>query len=559
VLELNGVEEKDAPSVQTAFSQLFKEKILPILDNYLTQLDSTEARQRIESLTLDLGKIPREDFESVVLKKVLAQLKDKLPLPQPSSDQVAATNSKSKAKTKPIQESDAHKELLYFFVEKGRLPWWASLEERDPVVRSIDFLLEQEPADLKQLMVRWATQTSSLRRLVRHLRLPYWIRLGNLQLKLDIKQLTILFEGLLEIVGDMLTPVKRVEFLGVQFLSSVFLAPNNASNALFFWKSYFAQLADAEKISLREWLKKMSVKWQDRQYHKPIAADDHPLTLLFKRLSVDMSRGETNEMIEQLMALWSKEWLEEREKRIIQSIVYQLEQSQAIPKQLEAWVNSLAKSIAQLERADIAQSEILSLAGLIEKGQPKLSILQKNDKKSADLSVTTFSQAEEVFIDNGGLVILWPFLVRFFGGLELLEDRQFKDESAQHRAVGLLQYLVDGSERPTEYLCGLNKVICGMDPGTVLDSVEDFTEEEMESCDQFLEAVIANAPILKEMTIDGFRGSFLLRTAILKRGRGFWQLQVEKESFDIVLERFPWQWNHVKLPWMKEGVQVEWV
>ena len=170
-----------------------------------------------------------------------------------------------------------------------------------------------------------------------------------------------------------------------------------------------------------------------------------------------------------------------------------------------------------------------------------------------------FSDTDELFVSNAGLVILFPFLSRFFENLNLLDERRFASVAAAHRAVGLLQFLADGREIPAEHQCGLNKILCGLDDETVLEFGEPVTTEEAEACETLLEAVIANAPILGEMSVDGFRGSFLIRKGIIRAGAGAWQLNVERETFDIVLERFPWNWSIVKLPWMQWAISVEWI
>ena len=100
---------------------------------------------------------------------------------------------------------------------------------------------------------------------------------------------------------------------------------------------------------------------------------------------------------------------------------------------------------------------------------------------------------------------------------------------------------------------------CADCPGTPLWEFGDpITEEESLACEELLQAVIGYAPILGEMSVDGFRGSFLLRKGIVKPGLGFWQLYVEGETYDIVLEQFPWKWGMVKLPWMQWGMEVDW-
>lgn len=169
-----------------------------------------------------------------------------------------------------------------------------------------------------------------------------------------------------------------------------------------------------------------------------------------------------------------------------------------------------------------------------------------------------YGDSEDVYVENAGLVILWPFLGPLFERLELLADRRFKDGGARHRAVGLLQYLVTEDRSPPEYQVLLARVLCGMDAKEVFDFGPPVTEAEAEECSGMLAAVIASAPVLKEMSIAGFRGSFLLRKGVLGTRDGSWLLRVERVTYDVVLDRFPWGMGWVKLPWMDAPLSVEW-
>jgi Contractile injection system tape measure protein len=172
---------------------------------------------------------------------------------------------------------------------------------------------------------------------------------------------------------------------------------------------------------------------------------------------------------------------------------------------------------------------------------------------------TGFSDSDEAYIKNAGLVILWPFLVLFFERLGLLAQRRFRDADATHRAVRLLQYLADPQqEPPPEYLLVLNKVLCGMPVDEVFDFGLPLTEREIEECDSLLTAAIDHAPILHNMSAAGFRTAFLLRRGQLSTRDEAWLLRVERETYDVVLDQFPWSIAWVKLPWMEDPMQVEW-
>ena len=171
---------------------------------------------------------------------------------------------------------------------------------------------------------------------------------------------------------------------------------------------------------------------------------------------------------------------------------------------------------------------------------------------------SSFSETDALYVGNAGLVILWPFLQPFFERLALTEDKQFKHESSAQRAVGLLQYLASADQSPAEILLPLNKILCGMAPEEVFDFGAEITAREKQECDDLLKAVIHQAPILNGMSSEGFRASFLLRQGQLGTRDDNWLLRAERQTHDIVLDRFPWSVQVVKLPWMETIMQVEW-
>jgi hypothetical protein len=155
-------------------------------------------------------------------------------------------------------------------------------------------------------------------------------------------------------------------------------------------------------------------------------------------------------------------------------------------------------------------------------------------------------------------VILWPFLVSFFEKLGLVQAGNFLNDTAMQKAVALLQYIACEDLNPPEYLLAFNKLLCGMELESVFQLESPLTAIEIEECNIFLNAVIEQAPILNKMSIAGFRGSFLLRQGILSFRDGAKLLRVERETYDVVLDRFPWGMDWVKLPWMAIALRVEW-
>jgi tetrahydromethanopterin S-methyltransferase subunit G len=165
--------------------------------------------------------------------------------------------------------------------------------------------------------------------------------------------------------------------------------------------------------------------------------------------------------------------------------------------------------------------------------------------------------SNEIYINNSGLILLWPFLKNFFIKLGFLDKNIFIDNLEQ-KAVLLSQYIIDVSEEIPEYLLPLNKILCGIDLLEPTEMILDITEKEKSECEYLLSAVIHNWPILKNISIEGFRRNFLRREGVLKLRDGNYLLQVKNKTYDIVLDKLPWSINVIKMPWMNNILYIEW-
>lgn len=165
---------------------------------------------------------------------------------------------------------------------------------------------------------------------------------------------------------------------------------------------------------------------------------------------------------------------------------------------------------------------------------------------------------EDIYIENAGLVLLAPYLPRYFDMLGLLEKNKFKDREAAERAVHLLQYLQNESTDSFEYQLVLNKLLCGVEAGTPIVRSIDITEQEVEASASLLQGIIANWPVLKNTSIDGLRETFLQREAHLQLKNDAWHLLVQSKAFDMLMDSIPWSFSTIKLAWMKRPIHVEW-
>ena len=203
----------------------------------------------------------------------------------------------------------------------------------------------------------------------------------------------------------------------------------------------------------------------------------------------------------------------------------------------------------------------------------KAEILQSAKAPKQDLS------DQVLYVDNAGLVILHPYLIRLFDMLKLTQSTTierpskknpqkmvkktevvFKGEPERERAVYVLQYLASKNEEAEEHELALNKVLCGMElTSPFISGKITLTDEEKETCESLLTAVVQNWTILKDSPVDMLRGSFFMREGRLEMQSTEWKLKVEETGVDVLLQHLPWSIGMVKLPWMENVLNVEWM
>ena len=123
----------------------------------------------------------------------------------------------------------------------------------------------------------------------------------------------------------------------------------------------------------------------------------------------------------------------------------------------------------------------------------------------------------------------------------------------------MLQELVGIPEAEVaEFQLPLNKLLCGLELDTPVEQQGELTEEERQQAEGLLMAVIMNAPTMKSLTVDGFRRAYLQREGMLSRVDDNWKLTVQRETYDVLIDRLPWSFNILKLSWTETVLLVEW-
>ena len=165
---------------------------------------------------------------------------------------------------------------------------------------------------------------------------------------------------------------------------------------------------------------------------------------------------------------------------------------------------------------------------------------------------------ESLYIHNAGLVILAPFLNRYFSTLGLLDGDQFKDAEAAARGVLLLEYLASGRTEVPAHELVFNKVLCGLDVAEPVSESIELTETEQDVSQQLLNSVLQNWDKMSNSTVENLQGSFLGRDGLLLEKEEHWSLTVESAGYDILLSYLPWTISTITQPWMSKRLETHW-
>ena len=168
---------------------------------------------------------------------------------------------------------------------------------------------------------------------------------------------------------------------------------------------------------------------------------------------------------------------------------------------------------------------------------------------------------EALTVDNAGLCLLAPWFVRLFAMLGWLDEerKKFRNTASKVRAVFLLQYLASGEEKAwREAELAFNRLLTALPGHVPLPGRLPLADEERQTADGMVAGVKANWPQMNGTSVEGFRGSFILRRGTLEQEEERWLLTVEEKAYDLLLETVPWGFRQIRLPWLKKHVQVKW-
>ncbi|MDJ0715453.1 MAG: contractile injection system tape measure protein [Prochloraceae cyanobacterium] len=496
VLELLLSSSEGAFELQNEISRIYRSKIVPLIDTCLSQLSASDEIYRIDRLEINLGNIDINNLEEEFIAKFKQEIRQLIEQNRERSPLFASTGSRSNQTTSQL-------ELFSYFIQTGNLPWWSQKLSKQELEKSCDRLLKTSPEQVKLIFAESFKQEKYSRRII------YQFSDSTL---LKITQLFA--SNLYNFITNYHNDIQQIYKKKIDILANI--PPSKFR--LEFWRGIFFT------ILFEQYTRSQNVQFtRNHLLHIATSFRLNYLLLIDKML-------EAAENLKQ-------------EGRNLKS------QLPEILTQINSTVSRENSSIASESEQSINLEEARSRSAAEGRSQPEDTLTN---------TVAPFSDSEEIYIYNSGLVLLWPFLARFFETLELIQEGHFINSESAERAVLILQYLVDGVTEIPEYLLSLNKILCGIDLLEPVATNLAIAEQERHECEHLLSAVISNWSILKNTSLEGFRRAFLQREGILRVRDGSWLLQVEQETYDVLLDRIPWSISAVKLPWMNELIYVEW-
>lgn len=163
-------------------------------------------------------------------------------------------------------------------------------------------------------------------------------------------------------------------------------------------------------------------------------------------------------------------------------------------------------------------------------------------------------------VQNAGLALTAPYLPILFHRLGYLaEDRRsFVNKEKQIRAIFLTQYLTSENPAYDEASLLLNKLLVNYPLSEPLPRNVELTQIETDLADQMLTSIKMNWDKLRNTAIRGLQAEFLQRKGELEENENAWMLKVEERAYDVLLDSVPWSFQQIRFSFMKKPIYVKW-
>ncbi|MCG8696860.1 MAG: hypothetical protein MI922_02305 [Bacteroidales bacterium] len=544
-MEIHLPKNSDTYSMQQKLSKLYQEQLVPVIDNILTQQLGNDGNSsvQINKLEVDLGCVKMDNIAYVFKEKfhdALNSAEYKRETPHSEKEKVDISTST------PLR-------ILSHYLLTGRLPWWSEKNTKLHLEDQLDQLINKPDSKFTKLLTELPFNHTYLERFISTFREEKILQTLYLQAHFSVNDISTVKKEVIETIlksanqKDLKTPVAKIE---KAFWKVIFNHITKAKSLEDLIKSCLLQLA----IELNIVIPTVNNKSQNNY----LPTIQHEVKKLKNKFPDNII---WQQFFQQLFAVVNNSSFYMLPAKLLKELWQLLENLESTQKISEQRLNAQALSLKnQTSIETITKTNLLSIAQHVHILQSTLNQIKPVTNTSIiEKLQSEFEDTDFITVYNSGLVIFWPFLQRFFENLDLLEDKEFRDEISRNKAISALQYLCDEDDTELfEGLLPLAKVLCGMPIDEIAEPVL-LTADEKEMAKGLMESVIKRGPHWTNLSIEGFRLSYLCRQGSLRTRDGQWLLQVQKEAYDITMQKLPWSFTVVKLPWMEQVVMVEWM
>ncbi len=139
----------------------------------------------------------------------------------------------------------------------------------------------------------------------------------------------------------------------------------------------------------------------------------------------------------------------------------------------------ISEEIIMLVKA-LQKTEKHDSLGFVEDREAPVPAVKEEDTQAPQAQEAPPEEIK-VYIQNAGIIFLWPFFKKLFEDKGLMEEGVFIDEITLNNAVHMLQYLVTEKLSTSEEALVLNKIFCGLNHDDVVTPNYILREEDQET------------------------------------------------------------------------------
>lgn len=509
---------EQAQVIQKMVSGFSKNGLLKIIEDIFDEFSDENEILRIDSLNLDLGTIDAAGFENSFKERLTEKLRAAIPEKRNNAGE-------NNSGTTVIRIQQSLWDALIYFLQFGTKPWYHAVKKTADWEASImqAFTKFDWQKTISRLKENYIQEPVIIKRLASQFSEDFLIKILQELTSERVDWKTIHADILL--LFDTSPASKNSLEVSGQVWEKILLTFLDEQEIIIGLTGIVKNIAESLNISQEEIIKRLDVESRDHEGLENIFRSEElraAIVELINESGNDQKGNRGNDNKEQL----STDGINESK---------------------------------EITKATVLEDDIDkdSPVGQVNKNDTPLENKKNNhaDKKKKTEAVLS---SEAQYVINCGVILLHPFLEMYFKEFDLLHERKFTDINSCKRAVLLLHYLATGHTQVAEFDLLLQKLLCNLPLEETLPNEIELTEKEKSESLQLLQSVINYWPPLKNTSAEGLRNTFLQREGKIEMKENGWLLTVEQKAFDILLEKLPWGFSTIQLPWMNNIISVDW-